>query len=100
MSTKGEKHENVILNRNCRGNCNFSGVDNLYFKGVEKKMSLAKNVGEMLKKKGATQTELAEYCCVTQTIISKILHGVKVPSVALVVRMSDFFGCTVDELVK
>ena len=100
MSTKGEKHENIILNRNHRRNCNFSGADNLYFKGVEKKMSIGENIRAKLKEKKTTAVELAKYCSVSQPTISQIMKGIKTPSIGLTVCIADFFGCTVDELVK
>ena len=100
ISERRMPHENVAYHRKHRGNRCIRNTDYYSCKGVEKKMSLAKNIETMLESKGATQGELAEYCCVTQTMISKIMHGIRVPSIALTVRMADFFGCTVDELVK
>ena len=63
-------------------------------------MSLGTNVKRMLKEKGVTAIELADFCSVDQSMISKIVKDVKTPSIGLLVCMADFFGCTVDDLIK
>ena len=69
-------------------------------KGDEKKMSLGKNLKRKLNGMNATQKDLAEFCCVSQVMVSKTITGIITPSVPLLVRMAEFCGCTVDELVK
>ena len=63
-------------------------------------MSLGTNLRENLEHKNATQAELAEYCAVSQCMISKIARDIMTPSVPLLVRIASFFGCSVDELLR
>lgn len=46
------------------------------------------------------QSELAQYVGVTQTHISDIENGKKTPSLNLIIKISNFLGCSVDYLVK
>ena len=62
-------------------------------------MSLGNNIQSRLKAKNATQTELAKFCAVDQSMITKIIYGLKMPSIPLLVRIAEYFGCTVDELL-
>ncbi len=61
-------------------------------------MSIGENVKKRLAEKNATQTELAQFCAVSPVMITKIIYG-KMPSVQLLARMAEFFGCTTDELL-
>ena len=62
-------------------------------------MSIGENIKKRLESKNATQTELANFCAVSQVMISKIIYG-KMPSVQLLARIAEFFGCTTDELIR
>ena len=47
-----------------------------------------------------TQAELATLLGVTQSAISQWESGTTQPEVGKLIKMSEIFGCTVDELVK
>ena len=68
------------------------------YKGDEK-MSLGENIRARLDEKNAKQADLAAYCAVSHVMITKIIHGLKMPSIPLLVRIAEYFGCTVDELL-
>lgn len=59
-------------------------------------------IGESVRKlrtqKGLTQTELAEKVGVGQTMIARVEHGAKIPSLPLALDLAKVFGCTVDEM--
>ncbi len=48
---------------------------------------------------GLDQKQLAEKLCVSQSIISRIEAGLKIPSVPLVKLAAELFGCTTDDLI-
>lgn len=48
---------------------------------------------------GLDQKQLAEKLCVSQSIISRIEAGLKIPSVPLVKLAAELFGCTTDSLI-
>ena len=60
-------------------------------------------IGEMILKKrqaaGMTQEQLAAQVPCSRTIIAQYEIGLKTPSVSIVARLADVFGCTVDELI-
>ena len=60
-------------------------------------------IGEMILKKrqaaGMTQEQLAAQVPCSRTIIAQYEIGLKTPSVYIVARLADVFGCTVDELI-
>lgn len=93
-------HENIAYYRKHRGNRCIRNTDYYSCKGVEKKMSIGENIRAKLKEKKTTAVELAKYCSVSQPTISQIMKGIKTPSIGLTVCIADFFGCTVDELIK
>lgn len=62
-------------------------------------MSLGKKITLMREKLGITQTELAERIQANQSTISKIEHGVKNPSAAVIYKIAKVFGCTVEYLM-
>ena len=49
--------------------------------------------------KGLTQTQLAEHMNVDQTAVSKWERGACLPSGNMLVKLSRFFNCTIDELL-
>jgi len=59
--------------------------------------------GEKLKaernKKGWTQDELAEKLFVSRQSVSKWENGLNYPSIEIIIRISDLFGLTIDELL-
>lgn len=48
---------------------------------------------------GMTQEQLAAQVPCSRTIIAQYEIGLKTPSVSIVARLADVFGCTVDELI-
>lgn len=60
--------------------------------------------GERLKalreKKGLTQAEVAKYLGVAQPTITKYERDVKKPSTDMLMVLSDYFGVTVDYILK
>ena len=60
-------------------------------------------IGKMILKKrqaaGMTQEQLAAQVPCSRTIIAQYEIGLKTPSVSIVARLADVFGCSVDELI-
>ena len=60
-------------------------------------------IGEMILRKrqaaGMTQEQLAAQVPCSRTIIAQYEIGLKTPSISIVARLADVFGCTVDELI-
>lgn len=54
---------------------------------------------ELMEKNNTTQTELAEVAGVSQAFMSYVMKGYKVPSVAVLKRIADYFGVSLDDLV-
>ena len=63
-------------------------------------MKLSKNLMRILSEKGVTQRELAAAVGVTEMFMSYVVNGYKFPSLAITVRMAEYLGVTLDELVK
>ncbi len=62
-----------------------------------KKSSILK---ELRRQKRITQFELAEALNISQTSVSKYERGVTQPDLNVIVSMSDYFGVSVDMLVR
>jgi len=62
------------------------------------------NFGERLKaertKKGWTQDELAEKLFVSRQSVSKWENGANYPNIEILIKLSDLFGVTIDELLR
>lgn len=60
--------------------------------------------GQKLKERreaaGLNQTELANQCFITQTMVAKMEAGLKVPSVAVLKKIAEVLGTTIDDLVS
>ncbi len=52
------------------------------------------------KEKNLTQREVAEALHISQTSVSKYERDESEPDIDMLIRMSDFFGVTVDEFVR
>ena len=52
------------------------------------------------KKNQITQKELAEALHISQTSVSKYERGESEPDLEMIIKMSDFFGVTIDEFVR
>ena len=56
-------------------------------------------IREQRKLRGLTQVELASATGIPQSTISAWEKGVNVPNVADCIKLADFYGVTIDELV-
>ncbi len=52
------------------------------------------------KKKRITQRELANALHISQTSVSKYERGESEPDLEMVIKMSDYFGVTIDEFIR
>lgn len=52
------------------------------------------------KKNRITQKELAKALHISQTSVSKYERGESEPDLEMIIKMSDFFGVTIDEFVR
>ena len=52
------------------------------------------------KKNRITQKELAEALHISQTSVSKYERGESEPDLEMIIKMSDFFGVSIDEFVR
>ena len=55
---------------------------------------------EMRKRAGISQVDLAKALGVTQSAVSQWEMGVTSPRQAMLLRLADVLGCTVDELLR
>ena len=46
------------------------------------------------------QKDLAQVAGVSEAFLSNCINGKSIPSVAVLIRIADFFGVTVDELAR
>jgi len=60
---------------------------------------LTRNLVFLLKKYGATQSQLAAYAGVSQNSISNWINEVSSPNVAVLVKIHQFFGISLDALI-
>ena len=63
-------------------------------------MNFAEKLKTERKKKGWSQEELAEYLHVSRQSVSKWENGQNYPSIEIVIKLSDLFGITIDELLR
>lgn len=63
-------------------------------------MTIGSRVRMYREQNGLTQRELGAKAFVSQVAINKIEHDFMKPGVDLLVRLSNIFGCTIDELLK
>lgn len=57
-------------------------------------------IQEFRKQKGYTQSSLAKELGVSQQSVSNYENGSREPPIAILIALSDLFGCTIDELVR
>lgn len=62
--------------------------------------SLGKRISEFRKKKGITQDQLAEEMGVSSQAVSKWENDISCPDIGLLPQLSDYFGVTLDELMR
>lgn len=61
---------------------------------------IAEKLRRLMKERGISQKELSEQAGVSQAFISHVLKGYKVPSVAVLKRIADYFETSADEFLK
>ena len=59
-----------------------------------------KKIKQLMEQNHTTQTELAEVAGVSQAFMYYVMKGYKIPSVAVLKRIADYFGVSMDELVN
>ncbi len=52
------------------------------------------------KRRGFTQEQMSELLDVSRPYVAKLERGEKLPNVALVIKLSDIFGVTADQLIR
>jgi len=62
--------------------------------------TLGSRIAEYRKAKGITQDQLAEYMGVSSQAVSKWENDLSCPDIALLPRLADYFGITVDKLLR
>lgn len=62
--------------------------------------TLGSRIAEYRKTKGITQDQLAEYMGVSSQAVSKWENDLSCPDIALLPRLADYFGITVDKLLR
>lgn len=62
-------------------------------------MKLSENIRNLRKSKGLTQEKLAEQLHTTRQSVSKWEQGNLEPNIQMLIRLADYFGVTLDELV-
>jgi len=63
-------------------------------------MNFAEKLKAERKKKGWSQEELAEYLYVSRQSVSKWENGQNYPSIEIIIKLSDLFGVSIDELLR
>lgn len=62
--------------------------------------TLGSRITECRKSKGITQDQLAEYMGVSSQAVSKWENDLSCPDITLLPRLADYFGITIDELLR
>ncbi len=62
-------------------------------------MAFKENLVYQRTKAGLSQKELADKLFVTQQMVGVLETGLKAPSVNMLMRLAEVFGCTVNDLV-
>ncbi len=63
-------------------------------------IALGKDIRELRRKRGFTQEKLAEFADLSVPYISHLERGTKTPSLAVLVRLAENLGVTVDRLLS
>ncbi|MCH1624555.1 helix-turn-helix domain-containing protein [Fredinandcohnia quinoae] len=63
-------------------------------------MDFAEKLKKERKQKGWSQEELAEKLFVSRQSVSKWENGQNYPSIEIIIKLSDLFGVTIDELLR
>jgi len=62
-------------------------------------MNIGKNIRELRKEKGLTQTELASILCTTQDSISLWELGKSYPDIPTLIKIAEYFDVTTDYIL-
>lgn len=62
--------------------------------------NMGENVRRLRTVKGLTQEQLAQAIGISQPMIMRIENGSKLPGIATVIAIADFFQCSLDMLVR
>ncbi len=62
--------------------------------------TLGKRISDLRKRKGFTQDQLAEEMGVSSQAVSKWENDISCPDIGLLPHLADFFGVTLDELMR
>lgn len=63
-------------------------------------MALAKNLDVLIKKRGMTNADLATRFFTTCATISRWRNGICNPPIDILPELSEFMGCSLDDLLK
>lgn len=80
--------------------CEYDRMMRLNMEKIEPKINIAKNLSRLRKKQGITQEALAEKLYVSNKTISKWERGAGFPEITQLLKISRFFGISVDELLR
>ena len=62
---------------------------------------LGKRVRDLYEGRGMTQREVAEKVLgLSQPALNRVMHGERPMSLSWAIELSDYFGCTIDQIVK
>lgn len=63
-------------------------------------MNIARNMAILMYDNKVTARELAKEVGVTEGMIGMVKNGTKIPSVSVLCGIADYFGVTMDELIR
>ncbi len=70
-------------------------------KNRKRMTDLGKRVRELYEGRGMTQREVAEDVLgLSQAALNRVMHGERPIPLSWAVKLSDYFGCTIDQIVK
>ena len=62
---------------------------------------LGKRVRDLYEGRGMTQREVAEKVLgLSQPALNRVMHGERPMPLSWAIELSDYFGCTIDQIVK
>ena len=63
-------------------------------------MSVGENIKNLRLKKNITQMELSNRIGITQSMLCQLERGTKALNIQLGKQIAEFFGCSIDDLLK
>ena len=61
--------------------------------------AFAKRLKKLRSQKNISRRTLSELCGFSSSLIAKYENGKKIPTMASLIELADFFGCSIDYLV-